>query len=56
MPTAYLPKKRRIKVEGSGKPKLPATGTADVCKWWDYNIKKKERNKNKKLQEEKKIS
>ncbi|GBP56893.1 hypothetical protein EVAR_41642_1 [Eumeta japonica] len=58
MPTKYLPKKKRIKVESSRKPKLPSAGTSD--QWMQYHSKKendeiiKKKNKNEKqLQEQK---
>ncbi|GBP37825.1 hypothetical protein EVAR_21668_1 [Eumeta japonica] len=52
MPTKYLPKKKRIKVESSRKPKLPSAGTSD--QWMQYHSKKenddiiKKKNKNEK--------
>ncbi|XP_014475888.1 PREDICTED: uncharacterized protein LOC106745117, partial [Dinoponera quadriceps] len=38
MPPNYLPKKKRIKLEISGKPKLPSAGTSD--QWMQYHSKK----------------
>lgn len=60
MPTEYLPKKKRIKVEASGKSKPPAAGTSDD--WWKLHLEKQAKQKIKddklankrKLQEEKK--
>ncbi|XP_074102208.1 uncharacterized protein LOC141529525 isoform X2 [Cotesia typhae] len=61
MPTNYLPKKKRIKLESSGKFKLPSAGTSD--QWVQYHskkendrkIKEEKLQKRKKLQEEKKL-
>ncbi|CAH2090693.1 unnamed protein product [Euphydryas editha] len=61
MPTDYLPKKKRIKLESSRKPKLPSAGTSD--QWMQYHskkendrkIKEEKLQKRKKLQEEKKL-
>ncbi|XP_074108464.1 uncharacterized protein LOC141533467 [Cotesia typhae] len=39
MPTNYLPKKKRIKLESSGKSKLPSAGTSD--QWVQYHSKKR---------------
>ncbi|GBP78699.1 hypothetical protein EVAR_90568_1 [Eumeta japonica] len=60
MPTKYLPKKKRIKVESSHKPKLPSAGTSD--QWMQYHskkendeiIKKEKQERKKQLQEQKK--
>lgn len=61
LPTDYLPKKKRIKVESSGKPKLPAAATSD--QWMQHHMEKENKRKvkeeklqhRKKLQEEKKL-
>lgn len=60
MPTKYLPKKKRIKVESSRKPKLPSAGTSD--QWMQYHskkendeiIRKEKQERKKQLQEQKK--
>ena len=61
LPIKYLSKKKRIKLEATGKPKLPSAGTSDD--WINYHKKKEEkadkiknlRNEKKKLEEEKKV-
>ncbi|XP_066590557.1 DNA ligase 1-like [Prorops nasuta] len=60
LPVEYLPKKKRIKLEGKGKSKLPSVGTSDM--WWNTEMKKEQAKKekqerilkNKQLREEKK--
>ena len=60
LPTEYLPKKKKIKVEASGKAKLPAAGTSDA--WFEWQLEKERKQKEKeekiakkkRLQEEKK--
>ncbi|KAK0073301.1 hypothetical protein PV325_009949, partial [Microctonus aethiopoides] len=60
LPLEYLPKKKRVKIEKSGKSKLPSVGTSDA--WFEHQLEKEnlkkikeEKQKNKKrLQEEKK--
>lgn len=61
MPLKYLSKKKKAKIEGQNKPKLPSVGTSDA--WWkihlakEEEIKKKEEKtlRKKSLQEKKKI-
>jgi len=43
LPLEYLPKKKKIKLEVSGKRKLPSVGTSDA--WWDLAIEKDEQKK-----------
>ena len=50
MPTKYLPKKKRLKLEASGKLKLPAASTSDA--WLRIQLDKEE----KKRQKEEKIA
>jgi len=50
MPTKYLPKKKRMKLEATGKSKLPAAGTSDA--WLQMQLEKGE--KKRQLAEEKK--
>ncbi|CAD6208596.1 GSCOCG00012746001-RA-CDS, partial [Cotesia congregata] len=60
LPSEYLPKKKRLKLEKSGKSKLPSVGTSN--EWYQHQLEKEnlkkikeEKLKNKKkLQEEKK--
>ena len=58
-PIKYLSKKKRIKLEATGKPKLPSAGTSDD--WINYHKKKKKKlnkkfmKRKKKLEEEKKV-
>jgi len=44
LPPEYLPKKKKIKLQVSGKRKLPSVGTSDA--WWDLAIEKDEQKKN----------
>ena len=61
MPTKYLPKNKRVKLETSGKPKKPKSRDMDA--WYEHHmekereqeIKKEKQEKKKKLPEEKKI-
>lgn len=55
LPTEYLPKKKRIKVEASGKAKLPAAGTSDA--WFERELEKerKQKEKEKKLAKKKQL-
>jgi len=50
MPTKYLPKKKRMKLEATGKSKLPAASTSDA--WLQMQLEKEE----KKRQQEEKIA
>ena len=60
LPHKYLPKKKKVKLEATGKAKLPSAGTSDD--WWkaqlakeqQKNIKEEKAANKKMLQEEKK--
>uniref|UniRef100_A0A0C9R8A2 SPBC16G5.17 protein n=1 Tax=Fopius arisanus TaxID=64838 RepID=A0A0C9R8A2_9HYME len=43
LPVEYLPKKKKTKIEASGKPKLPSAGTSD--EWFNYHVEKEKRQK-----------
>ena len=46
MPTKYLPKKKRLKLEASGKLKLPAASTSDA--WLRMQLEEEEKKGKKK--------
>lgn len=51
MPSDYLPKRKRIKVESSGKPRLLSAGTSD--QWMQYHSKKENYHKIKEEKQQK---
>lgn len=51
MPSDYLPKRKRIKVESSGKPRLLSADTSD--QWMQYHSKKENYHKIKEEKQQK---
>lgn len=55
LPTEYLPKKKKVKVEASGRPKLPAAGTSDAWFEWQLEKERKQKEKEEKLAKKKQL-